>query len=195
MSNKPTAIGTARVNSTLDGADTEPIPARAQADTAATGACPAWCCYRTLPVDICGADHLSESVDVPATAGGHIITGSAAAFPYVGVTARTAGGVPTVNLTVFSPLPGDDPDWLDVDLHPVAARVLAEDLSTLVTGQRDDTRAPGVDGAAWAAVAAGKVGVVVVDRRKGRQLSATLRLDELDRVAAALVAAVSMVTR
>jgi hypothetical protein len=168
-------------------------PARAQADTAATGACPAWCCYRALPVDICGADHLSESVDVPATAGGHIITGSAAAFPYVGVTARTTAGQPIVNVTILSPLPGDDPDWLDVDLHPVAARVLAEELSALATGQRDDTRAPGADGAVWAAIAAGKVGVVVVDRRKGRQLSATLHLHELVRVAAAIATAVSMV--
>jgi hypothetical protein len=179
---------------TLDRDTTEPIIRAAHAP---------WC-ERSGLGDVCDRiGHVSTVTVVPATGQwSGALTDEGALFPFVEVFAQTdKTGTPTVVVTLTAP--GDAPArTVVVTLTPVAARTLATDLAALVAGRAalvagraETTRAPGVDGAVWAAVVAGQAGFLLVDRERACQTSAVLRLNELAKVAVALSAAVSMVTR
>jgi hypothetical protein len=172
----------------LNDADTEPI-ATADANHAP------WCERRNLG-DVCDRiGHVSPVTVVPATGQwSGALTDDGALFSFVEVFAQTdKTGTPTVAVTLT--VPGDDTRTVVVTLAPAAAHTLAADLAALVAGRAETTRAPGVDGAVWAAVVAGQAGLLLVDRERACQTSAVLRRDELAKVAVALAAAVSMVTR
>lgn len=171
---------------TLDREDTRPIVTQAVGH-------PSWCMFRDyVGNDPCGGDHMSEPVNVPATAGGYVLIDDGAAFPRVEIHAITLNGQAHVALNLFTPMGGSD--WTMLCLTAEDARILAGGLHSLKDGQA--VRVPGNgDRSVWCALAGDSARLELVDYAQDRMVSVQMRVDELRQVAANLTTAAAVVTR
>lgn len=154
---------------------------------------PSWCMFRGyVGNDPCAGDHMSEPVNVPATAGGFVLIDDGAAFPRVEVHAATLNRQAHVALNLFTPMDGSA--WLAVYLTAEDARTLAAGLHSLEDGQT--VHAPGNgDRSVRCALAGGSARLELVDHAQDRMVSVQLRVDELRQVVANLTDAAALVTR
>lgn len=87
---------------------------------------PQWCSSSDGP-EPCG-DHLSDAIDVPATAGRWRVDGDGGAFPRVETAAvQQHDGTPAVWHAIFDPT-GEVSQWVPATLTPAEARKVAAAL-------------------------------------------------------------------
>lgn len=181
-------VASARVPRHLDLVEVDTRPINAAVDRH-----PLWCMYRTeADINVCGDIHMSQPVNVVATAGGFEIIDDGAAFPRVEIHATTLNGQTCVALNLFTPMGGSD--WMVQYLTPETARTFAAGLHSLEDGQAVSTPTNG-DQSVWCALAGGSARLVHIDHVSGRSLSARLRVDELRQVAAEITTAAAVMSR